>query len=776
MPLRFICICTATRIMKIRSLFILITLTCIAGIQAQTKTLLKAREAYTAGKYPSARKSCIKGLDDNKSITELWYIKAICEYEMYQIDKYRKESTDYFKEAVKSAVKAKNYDDNAVFYKQYGVRLLPLVLANNKEAISNYGQGRYPRAVQMYKNSYELTSDTIALGMMGHCYYLMRNSLDAVNTMRTVAIMNFGANAEGKHLKTFVREAFEVLTEHYLVERNLPDSARLYCEMGLDVFPLNIKLLNWERQMVNQELAVVKANSGYSFMFNQWITKALNYFPNDTFYLHQQNAYYLSRITHLTQTNQFLDAESIHQEFVGRKKNLVSILAKNNTDPFLTGDSFTFIGNGLDYFLGHNLQEGTIFYFYKWYPLQFKSRPIDEKLLGDLISNPPKSVSKRLIGMLANHAGKVYPKSLLIKKYRLELFNHWVKEPIHFYDWDRIISLSDTVIKDFPMNKVLKPLQQSLLAMACDSLLKQGYTKLAWVYYYRLTKENPKAIGLVALQSRFAKSDFEKRFKGSKITYATIKGKKIAQTGWTGNSKNCFTGMIPDTTSTKITDRINYFRQNAGIVNPIALNTEKQIACLEAAIVYSPLGIFSHEPKPETHKCFTQAAADAAKFGQAVLESNPAQSVTVFMSDDKSDELYNRRLITHPGMANYGFGCAENNSVFWMASNDFSAIDSAYYKDHFVAWPPAGASPVMLLFDKWSFSILQPLTDATVAIVSKKFGKIETDSRAENGNALGLPTLIIFPLGMIQWEAGDEIITTITLKNKKVYSYTTQLF
>jgi hypothetical protein len=41
---------------------------------------------------------------------------------------------------------------------------------------------------------------------------------------------------------------------------------------------------------------------------------------------------------------------------------------------------------------------------------------------------------------------------------------------------------------------------------------------------------------------------------------------------------------------------------------------------------------------------------------------------------------------------------------------------------------------------------------------------------------LGLPTLAITPLGMTKWEAGDEIKITITLKNKKSYSYTTTLF
>ena len=72
--------------------------------------------------------------------------------------------------------------------------------------------------------------------------------------------------------------------------------------------------------------------------------------------------------------------------------------------------------------------------------------------------------------------------------------------------------------------------------------------------------------------------------------------------------------------------------------------------------------------------------------------------------------------------------------------------------------------------------VLQPLDEATVSIVSKKHGNIESNVSVQPGNGLGLPTLAITPLGMTQWSAGDEIKITITLKNKKSYTYTTVLF
>lgn len=106
-----------------------------------------------------------------------------------------------------------------------------------------------------------------------------------------------------------------------------------------------------------------------------------------------------------------------------------------------------------------------------------------------------------------------------------------------------------------------------------------------------------------------------------------------------------------------------------------------------------------------------------------------------------------------------------------MADKSLLKIDSVYYKEHFITWPAAGAAPTMLIFDKWSFSILQPLTDATVSMTSTKQGKVECDVRVEAGNGLGLPTLVIIPLGMPKWETGDVIKTTVTLKIKSLYLF-----
>jgi hypothetical protein len=95
------------------------------------------------------------------------------------------------------------------------------------------------------------------------------------------------------------------------------------------------------------------------------------------------------------------------------------------------------------------------------------------------------------------------------------------------------------------------------------------------------------------------------------------------------------------------------------------------------------------------------------------------------MSDEKSEELYNRQYILAPNAKYFGFGSSENNSVFWMVHPSDKLTDSIFYTKNFISWPPQGYCPKMFLFDKWSFSMYGDLSKATVEISSKSLDKIK---------------------------------------------------
>ncbi len=749
-------------------------------LDAQTKNVLKARKAFAEKKYAAAQKICAKGLEKQRDDYELYYIKSICEFQMSEISKYANGDNNWAKDAVKSAVKARKFDDNNIYFSTYAEQLKPIVAYNNQQALANYAQKKYAQAVQMYRNSYELTGDTVAFGMMGYSLYLKGDEMEAIKTMRIVAGWNYAAFAKNEKPNTYVREAFEVLTDYYY-QKKQGDSAILYCEMGLEVFPKNLRLLGFEKQMLSTAMAKTKEKTGLSTLYNSLLEKGLSYFPSDTFFLHQQNAYYLNRIAQACDEGRLNDAYLFHLDFYNRKQELIALKSVNKSDPFLLKDSIGFMARGLEYYLARNESKATLFYFFKWFGAYYHIDKIDEKTVDGMLKIPPQQLSRRLVSMLVEYSIATYPKNKNFRQYRLNILQDWTKKPVPYYEWERILRFSDSVAKDFPKNTAFKSERLKLYFRGIDSCSKLKHFDLAWKYYYQLQDlAIAPALDLKNWQEKLAKADFEYRFKGSKIYYTTIAGsktKKIAQTGWTGgNTKLCEPGKLPDSTLIKITNRINYFRQNSGALNPYMLDFGKVAGAQEAAVLFSNKGVFTQTPKPETHPCYTDLAATACELGMAVQESNPAQSTTILMSDKKSEVFLTRRMLTHPGFETFGVGSAENNSFFWIAEQQAPILDSNFWKKHAVTWPVAGASPAMLVFDQWSYSSLIDLSKATVKMVSTKLGAIEVTQRWVAGSAVGLPTLVWESVVEQKWEPGDKITVTIEVAKMKPIQYQVLLF
>ena len=275
------------------------------------------------------------------------------------------------------------------------------------------------------------------------------------------------------------------------------------------------------------------------------------------------------------------------------------------------------------------------------------------------------------------------------------------------------------------------------------------------------------------------------RYKGSKIANRkTASNTIIAETGWKGLSKRCDYGEMPDSTLNKLENRINYFRQNAGVRDILAIDKERSAKCQEASVMFAPIGIFSREPGPETHTCYTKDAGQAAMFGQMVKDPNPAIALTVLMSDEKSEELYNRQFVLAPNSRKLGIGASENNTVAWVTTPTDKLIDTAYYNTHFIAWPPAYC-PKMFLFDKWSFSMYGDFGKAKVSIelVSNKTKAskvIANTTKVEKAPMMPFSTLVISPAisekELNEIADGDFFRISIELNPKKKYVYTSSIW
>lgn len=762
----------ATLMLK-KTFLLMLLAAAVSMAMAQDKNLDKAKKMLQDKQWAKARSAAEKALAKDKNNTEWWYLKASAEYEMSRMEKYRGGKVNYFREAVKSAVKARQKDETGAFYDDYASWMKEITVLNNKEAMASYAQASYARAIQMYRNSFLLTGDTIAYGMLGLSYIRDRQEREGIKILKTVAVWNYGAYSTSTCPGTYMREPFEVLSQYY-IDKGYPDSARTYTEMGLTVYPLNNVLKANVRSLLEFDLDEAAAQ-GYNANYIEVVNRALSYFPADTQFLYAQNYYYLQRLGNLTRSKPWDEADLLLGEFYNMKKQAVAAGVVNATDIFLIKDSAAFMFQLLDYFLRRNNQKAIAFCFKKWYPVQTRIPAVTEATMESLLKSPPDNISKRLIAILFADAREDYPKNKKITQYRSDYFNKWVSKPARQAELFLQLDMCDALILDFPADKKLPAHKLRLLQACTDSSIADGNMYTSWRYYQRLAAEFPGAPGLDKTLKRLSERDFQERYAGTRIQYMTVKGVKTANTGWNGNSLVCDAGSLPDSTLYKVIDRINYFRQNAGVRTPMSLSLDRVKKCQEAASMFAPKGIFSREPTPETHECYTVGAHEAAANAQCILEPNPAQCVTIFMDDKKSDEMINRRAILNPGSQYAGFGSAENNSVFWLLDLAPST-DSAWYKTHFVAWPGRYA-PRMLTMQKWTFSMDASLREADIKVTDETGADVPVNKSWQPADQMNLETLIFKPSADLSKKAAGTTWTVkVTLKNKKAYTYQVSTF
>lgn len=760
--------------MRLTFLSALIFFSAINPLLSQDKYVLSARKSLEQHSYKKVIKLAERALDKDKTQAEWWYLKSSAEYELSLIPKYQGGKVNYEKNCIKSAVKAMGYDPNKEIYPEYSERMVQIALRNNKEAMANYAKGSWAKAIQLYKISYDLTGDTIALGMLGLSYWGDKKEMDAMHLLRQVTRMNYGAKLAGWGDPTFIREPFEILSTYFL-EKKMYDSALYYTEMGLEIYFMSRVLLANEMDLLKNRLIQI-SRSGLTEEFISVVNKGLHYYPGDSFFLYEQNYYFLTVLNNATRSKPYDSADEKFYAFYKAKKSLVDAGINNPSDEFLISDSTAFAFKCLDYFLRTNTKYTAPYFFKKWYVMFNKLPEYDVKLAESLLKNPPDKISRRMVVMLFEDAEREYPWNKNFKKYRLTYFNNWMKKPKRKGELVNLLEMNEAVIKDYPADKTLKSALQTNLIMIFDSTLQDGNMYKSWRYYNKLKEEFPTTKNLDSLQKKLAMADFNARYSDTRIHYFNEKGKKTPNLGWDGNSAMCQAGNLPDSTLQKVLHRINYFRQNSGIILPMNLSYDRTQKCQEAAVMYSGKGIFSREPTDATHRCFTDNAKIAAKVAQAILEPNPAQCITVFMADKKSEELVNRLSILNPEGLDVGFGCAENNCVFWLLDVD-GAPDSLYYRTHFVAWPPPGYSPAMLFFNKWNFSMAADLRDAMVTIKDKKGEFVVFGATRKPLPGMLLETLIIETnLDPKKAKPGDYYDVLIELKDKRKFNYRINLF
>ena len=225
--------------------------------------------------------------------------------------------------------------------------------------------------------------------------------------------------------------------------------------------------------------------------------------------------------------------------------------------------------------------------------------------------------------------------------------------------------------------------------------------------------------------------------------------------GYTGNVNNPEwgyggeTSCVPGTTSQAYRDsvvqRVNWYRQMAGI-NIVTEQAEYSAAAQEAAMMILAENALSHYPGGDW-ACYTSVGAAAAGVSNLGWGSLGVSGIDRYIQDagDNNLRVGHRRWILYPELLNVGTGNGSfsrkpspNRTVSARANALYigdRATDKATVREvrGFVAWPPPGYVPAETVWDRWSFSLRDAdFTNASVR-VTNDFGEIEVNILSRDG-------------------------------------------
>ncbi len=189
---------------------------------------------------------------------------------------------------------------------------------------------------------------------------------------------------------------------------------------------------------------------------------------------------------------------------------------------------------------------------------------------------------------------------------------------------------------------------------------------------------------------------------------------------FTGDVANCQPGTISPAYAQDVVDRLNWYRDLAGVDGDVVLNRALDGRVQQAAMIMAA-GDFWHHHAPANTPCRTDAGATAIE--RSNLSRIPgAGAVDEYFVDwgAGNEDVGHRRMLLHPELGSVGVGEAPdlgtNRSVNAIQTWD-GFWDGATAQPEAVVWPTAGSFPEALVPPRWSITVRDAdFTNASVSV------------------------------------------------------------
>ncbi len=195
-------------------------------------------------------------------------------------------------------------------------------------------------------------------------------------------------------------------------------------------------------------------------------------------------------------------------------------------------------------------------------------------------------------------------------------------------------------------------------------------------------------------------ADYTQNYLGSAVSNA--------QLGWTGSLSACIPGNISQLAQDRTLQRINYYRRLVGLPDNMTFDPSRNIDTQAAALMMGANNSLDHSPPP-SWLCYTTQGANGADNSNLGLGSHSSQAVTQFMNDNGSgnNAVGHRRWILYSRAGSFGHGSAQAGGFFGYADVlwVFNPFVTPAYLPNYIAFPPAGYVPRIIIPSRWSFSL-----------------------------------------------------------------------
>ncbi|MFT5513638.1 MAG: hypothetical protein ACI8SE_002047 [Bacteroidia bacterium] len=697
-----------------------------------------------------------------KKNPEIYFLKAEVYFKIIRDPFLREKYPDALKMGIKSLKKGKYKADG-----EYFPEFLPLVdsfaMLSNEEGAADYGINKYTGAVKSYSTTFELNGDMTSIFWIGKCWLMQEDTTLGEDEYNKVVVWSREQNIKGNDVPNEVSEAFVYYADKFWRKQQF-DSANLYLESARKVFGGNPRIDYFQKEVTKQQISKLPPST----LMMEKVKYILGFFPTDTLFVKKENALYLYLMRNYYDHNDSAALDTMLKHFAQQKVMRNESKLGNQykkSDQFIEAKTENVTWNLVKYFSKFDYPEISNYIGYKYINTTSKEQTPEsiQARYVVIIDYAAKSHSLKLANQLINYAESIYGANESWSNLRASLISKHRDKTLSTDEQGALYSL-------LTHNADLTNLEEDVekvVVKYVESLIKDKQYRIAKTVILRHIKAQPDNPEWEGQLDVLAKEDFYNNYYMTRVREEMVAGMTVGGFAWNGSKAQCNPGEIDDDIQQKVEDRINYFRRQAGVPD-IYLDKELNDWCQKAALMMESNKALSHTPDTRW-SCYSDQGAHAARYSLLTKGATTVFAVTSFFADNNTASVGNRRWLLYPNGLALGHGSTENACAIW-ASDDSGSVDTNIYKDKFVAWPPEGNLPKMMVFRYWSFSIDQNLVGSTV---SMKINGEEIPvyvQEFEDGHRM--PTLV--------WDTDYNFRTikedtkvhiTVTIPNGRRYSY-----